>query len=244
MRSWTNHWKNKPGYDKTYNIEYASSEDSDQPAQTVRMHRLIWVSAKRTYYTVGFATVRVSVNEPPHDITNKMTVQQAKTPISLGIRPVRSESSLCAQWVAKDLSFLRTDSEDSNQTGRMPRLIWVFARRSHFVGFGAAQMKMPSRWPSQRPQFIHDTDRKWRQMWLKIIPLPKPCTDWKRSGGEKSFLDGSRSKSVLMDLPNYSLCWSDLPGSRSTPVNEQIPWSTCSISIEIPTQIPINARRA
>ena len=31
------------------------------------------------------------------------------------------QSSLCAQWVAKDLSFLQADSEDS-QTGRMPRL--------------------------------------------------------------------------------------------------------------------------
>ena len=32
-------------------------------------------------------------------------VRPAKTQISLGIRPVWSESSLCAQWVAKDPSF-------------------------------------------------------------------------------------------------------------------------------------------
>ena len=32
--------------------------------------------------------------------------------IILGIRPVWSESSLCAQWVAKYLSFFHTDSED------------------------------------------------------------------------------------------------------------------------------------
>ena len=48
-----------------------------------------------------------------HDKTNKVTVRPAKTQISLGIRPVRSESSLCAQWVAKDPSFLHADSEDS-----------------------------------------------------------------------------------------------------------------------------------
>ena len=36
----------------------------------------------------------------------------------------------CAQWVAKDPSFLHADSEDSDQTGRMPRLIWVFAGRT------------------------------------------------------------------------------------------------------------------
>ena len=47
-----------------------------------------------------------------------------------------NQSSLCAQWVAKDRSFRHADSEDSDQTGRMPRLIWVFAGRTcHFVGF-------------------------------------------------------------------------------------------------------------
>ena len=66
----------------------------------------------------------------------KWHVHQAKTQISLGIRPVRSESLLCAQWVAKDLSFLHAYSEDSDQTGRMPRLISVFAERTcDFVGF-------------------------------------------------------------------------------------------------------------
>ena len=53
----------------------------------------------------------------PHDKTNKMTVHPAKTQISPGIRQVWSESSLCAQWVAKDPSFLHWDSEDSDQTG-------------------------------------------------------------------------------------------------------------------------------
>ena len=70
--------------------------------------------------------------EPPHDKTNKMSVRLAKTQIS----PVWSESSLCAQWVAKDPSFLHADSEDSDQTGRMPRLIWVFAGHTcHFGDF-------------------------------------------------------------------------------------------------------------
>ena len=45
-------------------------------------------------------------NEPPHGKTNKITVRPAKTQISLGIRPVWSESSLCVQWVAKDLHEL------------------------------------------------------------------------------------------------------------------------------------------
>ena len=58
-----------------------------------------------------------------------MIVHPALIQISLGIRPVWSESSLCAQWVA-DQSFLHADSEDSDQIGRMPRLVWVLAGRT------------------------------------------------------------------------------------------------------------------
>ena len=60
------------------------------------------------------------VFEPRHYKSSKMCVHPAKTQISLGIRPVWSESSLCAQWVAKDQAFFM----------RMPRLIWVFTRRT------------------------------------------------------------------------------------------------------------------
>ena len=43
---------------------------------------------------------------------------------------------MCAQWVAKGPSFLHAASEDSDQTGRMLRLVLVFAGRTcHFVGF-------------------------------------------------------------------------------------------------------------
>ena len=66
----------------------------------------------------------------------KWHVPPATTQISLGIRPVWSESSLCTQWVAKDPSFLHANREDSDQTGRMPRLIGVIAGLTcHFVGF-------------------------------------------------------------------------------------------------------------
>ena len=66
----------------------------------------------------------------------KWHVLLAKTQISLGIRPVWSESSRCAQWVVKDPTFFHVDSKDSDQTGRMPRLIWIFAGCTcHFVGF-------------------------------------------------------------------------------------------------------------
>ena len=66
----------------------------------------------------------------------KWHVRPAKTQINLGIRPFWSESSL-STWVnLRSLAIIRAHSEASDQTGRMPRLIWVFAgRKDYFVGF-------------------------------------------------------------------------------------------------------------
>ena len=47
----------------------------------------------------------------------KLPLCPAKTQISLGIRPVWSESSQCAQWVDEDPMFLHANSEYSNQLG-------------------------------------------------------------------------------------------------------------------------------
>ena len=46
-----------------------------------------------------------------------------QTQISLAIRPVLPDYLFNAQRVAKGLSYRHADSEDSDQTGRMPRLI-------------------------------------------------------------------------------------------------------------------------
>ena len=59
-----------------------------------------------------------------------MVVRPAKTQISLGIRPVWSESSPSAWRKLGSLATHWAHSEDSDQTGRMPRLIWVFAGRT------------------------------------------------------------------------------------------------------------------
>ena len=74
---------------------------------------------------------------PSEDKTNKMSVRPAKTQISLGIRPVCSESSLSAWRKLGSLATHWAHSEDADQTGRMPRLIdlslcWA---HTHFVGF-------------------------------------------------------------------------------------------------------------
>ena len=68
----------------------------------IKSHEFCYVKLKQ----------RSRTNEPPHDKTNKMTAL-AKTQISLGIRPVWSESSMSAwtKW-------------------RMPRMIRVVAGRT------------------------------------------------------------------------------------------------------------------
>ena len=78
----------------------------------------------------------LSIIEPPHDKTKKWHMCPAKTQISLDVRPVYSEFSLPASRKLGSLATLQALSEVSDQTGRMPRLIWVFAGRTcHFVGF-------------------------------------------------------------------------------------------------------------
>ena len=73
-----------------------------------------------------------------HNMTNptEWPLRQAKTQISLGIYPVWSETLLSA-W--RKLGVFATSwvhSKYSDQTGRIPRPIWVFAGRTcHSVGF-------------------------------------------------------------------------------------------------------------
>ena len=54
----------------------------------------------------------------------------SKTQISLGIRPDWSESSLSARRKLGSLATHWAQSEDTDQTGLMPSLIWVFAGRT------------------------------------------------------------------------------------------------------------------
>ena len=67
------------------------------------------------------------VYEPRHDKINKMSMRPAKTEISLDIHQSDPPSLIrvfaFAQWVVNDPRFLHADSEHSDQSGRMPRLI-------------------------------------------------------------------------------------------------------------------------
>ena len=68
----------------------------------------------------------LNIFEPRHDKTNKMSVRPAKTQISLGIHRVWAGSSLSAWRKLGSLTTNWAHIEDSDQTGQMPRLIWVF----------------------------------------------------------------------------------------------------------------------
>ena len=66
----------------------------------------------------------------------KWSLRTANLQISLCIRPVWSESSLSAWTNIGSSATHWAHYEDSDQTGRMPRLIWVFAGyKGHSVGF-------------------------------------------------------------------------------------------------------------
>ena len=73
--------------------------------------------------------------ELSRDKTNNVAVRPAKTQISLGIRPVWSESSLCAQWVVKDPIFLHADSEDWSDWADAQAEVSLRWAHSHFVDF-------------------------------------------------------------------------------------------------------------
>ena len=61
---------------------------------------------------------------------SKWHVCPAKTQINLDIRPVWSESSLSARRKLMSLATHWAHTDDSDQTGRMSRLSWVFARHT------------------------------------------------------------------------------------------------------------------
>ena len=120
-------------------MPYANNKDADPPGRKPRRQVFSWCgSNEKSRMCHNHMSQNREIpdsqnykqNDPRHDKTNKMSVRPAKTQISLGNRPVWSESSLCAQWITKDPSFLHADSDYSDQTGRMPRLIWVFAGRT------------------------------------------------------------------------------------------------------------------
>ena len=77
------------------------------------------------------APLAAQAGEMSHDLTKPTKWLCAQRRLRSALVSAQSDQSLlCAQSVAKGPSFLYADSEDSDQTGQMPRLIWVFAGRT------------------------------------------------------------------------------------------------------------------
>ena len=76
--------------------------------------------------------LQILLNNLSHDMIKPTKSVCAQRRLRSAWASAQSDHSLllCAQWVAKDPSFLHADSDDSDQTGWMPSLIWVFARRT------------------------------------------------------------------------------------------------------------------
>ena len=102
---------------------------------------------------------------PPRDKTNKDQTGRIR------VFAVRS-----MVHVAKDPSFLHADSEDSDQTGRMPRLIWV--------SLGA----QPHCW------FCHEAAHLFC---FSHLPLPLPCSNREKEAFVKLFGELGEKESII-----------------------------------------------
>ena len=87
----------------------------------------------------------VSQNEPPHDKTNKTTCAPSEDSDQAWLPPSLIRVFAVLRSNAGPLTTYCAHSEDSHQTGRRSRLIWVSAGRTcHFVGFVVRRLKYPS----------------------------------------------------------------------------------------------------
>ena len=97
-----------------------------------------------------YGTAPNVISEPSHDKTNKMTVRPAKTQISLGIRPVWSESSLFAWRKLGSLATHWAQAKILIRMGGCPLIDYCFTARQHKRGYIApranAQADLSVRW--------------------------------------------------------------------------------------------------
>ena len=104
-------------------IVYASFVSNEQ--QIINTPALNWASQSfGGRFDIGFTTSKKEPytekrNEPPHDKSNKMICAQSEDSDQPGHPP-----SLIRVFAVHSMgNFLHADSEDSDQTRRMPRLI-------------------------------------------------------------------------------------------------------------------------
>ena len=97
-------------------------------AEHFKFFGILWQSHENVWVTVPPAATITSEEKLSHDMTKPTKWESTKQRLgSAWVSAQSDQSLLCTEWVAKDPSFLHVDSKDSDQTGQMPRLIWVFA---------------------------------------------------------------------------------------------------------------------
>ena len=99
------------------------------------------VSGKVCLVSVYFVLVNSYGNEPRHDKTNNVAVRPAKTQISLGIRPVWSESSLSAWRKLGSLATRWAHSADWSDWADAQADLSLRWAHIHFVGFVMSRLK-------------------------------------------------------------------------------------------------------
>ena len=83
------------------------------------------------------------LEESPHDKTNKMACAPSEDSDQYGYPPSMIRVFAVAWRNLGSFATHKAHSEDSYQTGRMPRLIWVFGGRTcHFVGFDMRRLRI------------------------------------------------------------------------------------------------------
>ena len=83
----------------------------------------------------------ISIFEPPHKKNQQNGMCAQQNLISAWASAQSDQSSLSAWRKLQSLATNWAQSEDSDHTGRMPRLIWVFAGRTcHIVCFVVTQL--------------------------------------------------------------------------------------------------------
>ena len=93
---------------------------------------------------------------PCHDKTNKMACAPSEDSDQPGLPPsLIRVFAVCSMGNSKDPSFLHADSRDPDETGRMPRLIWVFPGRTVILlvlSWGGSDLYF---WgPNQNPSWL------------------------------------------------------------------------------------------
>ena len=128
---------------------YYSSTCNSRHCHTYTKVGIFWQTADTMYWhakNLHYALKRETNFEPPHGKTNNVVVRPAKTRISLGIRPVWS-SLRCPHEEGLGPQLPIECTAKTDQTGRMPRLIWVFTGRTgHFVGFVVQRLIYVIQW--------------------------------------------------------------------------------------------------